>query len=537
MRSSTQRFAIAIGSLYVLFAAHSAIGADPIVSGKTFSDTIGEQGEPVICPVAVPPRAYVRGSIDGSGLTVWMIDASGNRIRRLANGVGEQQEFRFVVDEQVPPVLEISGPKEREFELRLELVVPFEQQIASETSLASPSLRRLQNSLAQNETSDAFWQQMKDAGTPLVEFDEVVPPLADDEALVTFLYRGERRSVRMFGSPSGDHDELHRLGDSDTWYRSYRLPRTARVDYRLAPDVPVLPSSSIEVRRAILATAQRDPLNPLFFPESPVDVYEGYSIAELPDAPKSKWINRDPKHPSGEVQTHRFTSMVLGNTRDIFVYRTSDFQPSDSGNALIVAFDGEKYANEMGVPTILDNLRAAGKIPPTAAIMVDNPSPSSRSKELPCNDDFARFIADELMPWAKQQSLTASREKTVVTGASFGGLAAAFVALKSPEWFGGCFSQSGSFWWSPGGFNAKGDVESQWLTRQYVAAPHHPVHYFLQAGTFEKPSEILQDTRHLRDCLQAKGYDVTYEEFVGGHGYFYWRHHFAAGIIELLGSQ
>jgi enterochelin esterase family protein len=66
--------------------------------------------------------------------------------------------------------------------------------------------------------------------------------------------------------------------------------------------------------------------------------------------------------------------------------------------------------------------------------------------------------------------------------------------------------------------------------------------FHLAAGTFESDKnggggEILETTRHLRDVLLAKGYEVHYQQFVGGHDGLSWRGMFADGLIALLGGH
>jgi len=124
----------------------------------------------------------------------------------------------------------------------------------------------------------------------------------------------------------------------------------------------------------------------------------------------------------------------------------------------------------------------------------------------------------------------------VVGGASFGGLAAACVAMKHPEIFGNVLAQSGSFWWKP-----ENDDEYEWLTRQFVAGAKLPIRFYLQIGQLENLSVARPDSptnliasRHLRDVLQAKSYEVQLQEINGGHDFFNWQAALPDGLTALL---
>jgi enterochelin esterase family protein len=86
-------------------------------------------------------------------------------------------------------------------------------------------------------------------------------------------------------------------------------------------------------------------------------------------------------------------------------------------------------------------------------------------------------------------------------------------------------SQSGAFQYG---------LVSEWLDAE--ARPR----FYLDAGilettVWETRSSLLHANRHLRDVLRAKGYDVTYREYPGGHDYLWWRETVADGLVALLG--
>ncbi|AOO66284.1 alpha/beta hydrolase-fold protein [Sulfurospirillum halorespirans] len=388
----------------------------------------------------------------------------------------------------------------------------------------SPRLQALINHLEHGGTTQAFWEQMAVQQTPLMEEIGL-----ENELLLTFLYRGARHNVYLFGAPSGEHDALYRLGASDVWYRSYVVDKRTRLSYQLSPDIKPNDDSPLAFRTALLENMQHDFLNPKMLSVKLGERDFIKSLVELPLAPKQPWI-QERDVPKGTLEKHAFFSKTLNNTRDIYLYRSFGYK---GGDAVVVLFDAESYASHVPTPTILDNLVAAKKLPPLAAILISNPSSATRSNELPPNPLFANFVAQEVMPWAKEQGIYAAASQTVITGSSYGGLASAYIALCYPEIFGNVYAQSGSFWWSP-----KEEKEPEWLSRTYAQRTREPIRFYLEAGLFEVSRVwkvgILESTRHFRDVLMDKGYEVSYAESYSGHDYAHWRGSLADGLITLL---
>jgi enterochelin esterase family protein len=270
------------------------------------------------------------------------------------------------------------------------------------------------------------------------------------------------------------------------------------------------------------------------------------SILELPDARSFPWREcRDA--PAGTITHERFRSEMLGNERDLWIHVPHGFENAVEPG-LFVHFDGERCLQVLELPLVLDNLFAAGAIPPVVTAMVGN---VDRGNELPCNPEFARMLAEELATLMRSRfGLSADPRKAVLAGQSYGGLASAWIAFQHPDVFGNVLSQSGSFWWKPNPLNdgleiLPGDVpDYAWLTSRFVEAPAEPIRFFQEVGTLELGSfrastgpNMVECNRHFRDVLKAKGYDVAYREIPGGHDYVWWRGTIADGLIHLLSAK
>lgn len=414
--------------------------------------------------------------------------------------------------------------------------------------LISPRITALQEALTARDRNalDGFWQEVATHGAPLVEPIEDEP----DYRLVTFLWRdrGQTRNVVVIQGPAywGDwyNNMLTPLPQSDLWYKTYRLRSDMRTGYWLSLNDPLIPLHEIEDERAHWSKYQLDPLNPRThtYPkddELPDDEDFTFSLLELPDAPAQPWIVPRPHVPQGKVEMFRFRSQILDNERRVWIYTPPGYMASGEPYDLLLVFDGLAYLHHDLVPTstILDNLLFEGKIPPLVAVFPDSLSMETRSRELPCYPPFVEFLTRELLPWVHgQYHITSDPARTIVAGSSYGGLAAAFAGLTAPQVFGKVLSQSGAFWYSG---QEMDDIDAEWLlTRRFVESPRLQLRFYLEVGLLEHihETDTVFCNRHLRDILEAKGYHVTYSEYMGGHNYICWRGSFADGLLALIGK-
>ena len=430
---------------------------------------------------------------------------------------------------------------------------------AAAPKIESPKILALSASVARGEPNAVanFWKESATTGVPLIE-----PAPGDDEnMLVTFLWRGgvNTRNVLVWWQPFAEKWEtdylMSPLEGTDVWFRTLRISKRKRFVYQLAPNAPPISLARhplADPAPGLLAdAAQIDPLNPkTFLSTDTVDVREhsGLSILEMPDAPPQPWIALRMGVPAGHVAKTSFKSALLKNERDIYVYTPAGYSKNGKAAGLAVFFDAFGYFAEeatptpLPAPTILDNLIAANKIPPVVAVFIGDGPGDARDREFSCNPQLVEFLESELLPWVhRQYNVASDPAETVVAGFSLGGLAATYTAFKAPELFGNAISMSGALWWAPArsGKPVDSDPEAkpEWLARQFIAQPHLPIRFYLDAGSDEDgvgSEGILSSSRHMWNVLLAKGYDVRYDEFDGGHDYLSWREGLADGLIFLL---
>ena len=410
---------------------------------------------------------------------------------------------------------------------REDLVPPVNGQVVEESPLPSAQLRQLQQSIRDNDTLAVkkFWERV--AGKcPLVE--EI--PGDSERRLVTFLWRdnGRTRQVEVRGGPyESSHVPFKRLPDSDVWHHSETLPHDSRFVYSLI----VTESDAISHSTSIGSTAMPlvvetypvDPLNPL--------VFNAGSVLELPAAPKDDWHVARDDVAKGQLERCRIESKSLGESRAIRVYLPAQRVDRSKPLALAIFLDGEDCEQLMSIPTVFDNLIANQRIPPTIGLLVD--SQGSRGRDLAFHDPFIEFLADELVTWAANRfHARFEADQTIVGGMSLGGLTATYAVIRRPDVFGNALSQSGSYWRKR---PDRSSLPEGWLPGEVVASQTPRGRFYLEVGRFEAPG-MVENNRRMRDVLRAKGLDVTYAEYHGGHDHVNWRVSVGAGLIALLGS-
>jgi Enterochelin esterase, N-terminal/Putative esterase len=256
-------------------------------------------------------------------------------------------------------------------------------------SEASPRLLRLARELqaGEGQALGSFWKEL-DGKAPLVESIAGNPRYRR----VTFVWRGSNETTRVTmirGLPGANLLKLmRRLADTDLWYRTEVHSTKARFQYVFQINGPeTLPMEMPAIMQAMQQNPPRpDPLNP--------NQYAGSSYVELPDAPPQPGIKKQPDVPSGRTTEEKFKSQILKTERSLSIYTPPGYEQDGPRCWLMIAFDGGSTMRDV----TLDNLLASGKIPPLVVVGVKNISSQTRQRDLDCSDEFADFLANELVP-------------------------------------------------------------------------------------------------------------------------------------------
>ena len=204
--------------------------------------------------------------------------------------------------------------------------------------------------------------------------------------------------------------------------------------------------------------------------------------------------------------------------------------PTGTRYPLLVVHDGSDYLDFAGLATVLDNLIAAGDIPPVAAVFSD---PVDRFGEYRASAAHAAYLVETLIPAARRH---VDVTDLIAMGASLGGVASLHAAWANPGVFDGLILQAGSFVVELGGPHHRSVVFKPVIKfmKRFLSDPRElPPRIHLSCGLFDG---LVDDNRRLAEQLSHAATSVGHAEVASGHDWHAWRDLLRPGLMHTLGS-
>jgi enterochelin esterase-like enzyme len=245
------------------------------------------------------------------------------------------------------------------------------------------------------------------------------PIIVGDKAI--FIYRGAAKQVRLAGDFTGWQPRGEILQDVGENLKAAMMefPATARVEYKIIVDGNWI----------------SDPMNPNKLDNG---VGSENSFFTMPEYQATVWDRGDEIF----LENIEFKSEVFKGIRLLQTYVPNECLKNSC--PVLYFQDGSDYIKRAKAVSIQQNLVKAVMVKPFIMVFID---PKDRTKEYWASDDYAKFLATEVVPVidAKYNTLK-SRDGRAILGASLGGITSVWVGLKYPEVFSRIGGQSSSFW-------------------------------------------------------------------------------------------
>ncbi len=316
----------------------------------------------------------------------------------------------------------------------------------------------------------------------------------------------------------GEAKEVEIVGDFTDWKRKgLKLNQftTSNIDKDLkfiSLENLFAPTARVEYKLIVDGKWITDPANP-----NKIDNGVGgeNSFFAMPDYKPTVWDKSE--HDREEFLTmHGFRSEVLNGVRLVSVYVPTECVKNICPTLYMQ--DGGEYVQKTKAVQIQKNLVKGGKVKPFIMVFIN---PRDRIKEYFANDDYAKFVAEEVVPAIdKEYKTIKSRDGRAIMGASLGGITSFHTALKYPEIFSKIGGQSSSFW-----------VDNERVVKELekLDASKNKFTFYIDDGTLEG----VEDSRKVVKILKDKGFEVTYVEGEAGHNWTAWRDRLADAFMAI----
>src|SRR2546423_3363451 len=257
-----------LASCFLFLPAQKVIAQERLSPNQTVTRTI-KPGKADLFSIGLKDGDYFNVSIGYKDkINFFILNTDGTIVRSLVETSGDDKEsFPFAAEGAGTYSFKIENPGDQTagYELAIGGVVSLDERLKPEPwndPYPSKRIKALHDQISAGNTStESFWKQVKEEGTPLTE------PFGSDGKyqLVTFLWRSKNdtRNVFVRGSYLGvgppANYSMHQIANSDVWYLTVKLPTGARFVYQLSPNDPLTYEDPRAEQRA--ATRQADPLN------------------------------------------------------------------------------------------------------------------------------------------------------------------------------------------------------------------------------------------------------------------------------------
>jgi enterochelin esterase family protein len=329
----------------------------------------------------------------------------------------------------------------------------------------------------------------------------------EDGETVAFVFRGKADAVGVAGDMTnwnGNRIFMQKISEGLFAYKAKYSP-VARVEYKYIIDGkwgldPLNPNSidnGVGDRNSVLERIGRRNGTP---------VYSG------------SWPSNDAPESAGRFEEFEIVSKQFGR-RIIKVYLPKNYASTSDRFGAAYLHDGTDYINRTKAANTYEALSAGGRVRPYILVFTD---PHDRMKEYWANDQWADFVANELVPEIDKRYRTmANRDGRAVIGASLGGITSLNIALRHRDKFTRNGAQSASFW-----------VDNERVLKglEKLNAGETKFKFYIDDGVFEG----VDDSRRVNVMLRAKGYPVTYIEGQTGHNWTAWRDRLADVFVALM---
>jgi enterochelin esterase family protein len=206
---------------------------------------------------------------------------------------------------------------------------------------------------------------------------------------------------------------------------------------------------------------------------------------------------------------------------------------SDGRHELAVFLDGEFYLHDMDCLPVIRECMTVGGVLSMSCVFVSSQGYASRHQDYTCNADYSRFIAEDVVAWARKHDERITSPDHLICGLSLSGLAAAYTVMQHPDAFSSALCQSGSFWWLADNAVSFPSTSARfWLsvgTEEIETGVHHA------PGFFQRVSQI-EGVETAARSFESRGGTVHYNLYSGGHAFSSWREELAPALRWLVGS-